>query len=118
VDSYVGILIYSHWAKIPLLCGEVLYQAKGREVKNLCSLVAMLALATTANAQKPQSDTTSMSFEDCLNRIRTISGRFGIAPVNIVETNDLRVVRFLTSDGTVLVTCSRPDRKMVVTMSK
>jgi hypothetical protein len=104
--------------KSPVSRGEVLYQGRGREVKNLCSLVAMLALATTANAQKPQSESVSISFEDCLKRIRTISGQFGIAPVNIVETNDLRVARFLTSDGSLLVTCSKPDRKMVLTMSK
>jgi len=40
-----------------------------------------------------------------------------IAPVNIVESNELRIVRFNTSDGSVLVTCSRPDRKMIVVQS-
>jgi hypothetical protein len=36
----------------------------------------------------------------------------------VVETNILRIVRFNGSDGgSVLVTCSRPDQKMVITQS-
>jgi len=43
--------------------------------------------------------------------------QYGVAPINVVETSDVRIVRFLTSDGSVLISCSRPDRKMVVTIS-
>ena len=65
-----------------------------------------------------QSTSKSMSFSNCLKVIRNTSQQLGIAPRNIVETNDLRMVKFVTSNGEVLVTCSRPDRKMVLTISK
>ncbi len=63
------------------------------------------------------STTKTMSFENCLQVIRSTAADLGVAPINIVETNDLRMVRFPTVDGSVLVTCSRPDRKMVLTIS-
>ena len=65
-----------------------------------------------------QSTSKSMSFSNCLKVIRDTSQQLGIAPRNNVETNDLRMVKFVTSNGDVLVTCSRPDRKMVLTISK
>lgn len=61
--------------------------------------------------------TRTIEFEACLTAIRSMANDFAIAPVNIVESNDLRIVRFNTSDGSVLVTCSRPDRKMIVVQS-
>ena len=58
-----------------------------------------------------------MPFEQCLAEIARIATKFGMAPTNIVETTALRMVRFPTSDGSVLVTCSRDDSKMVLTKS-
>ena len=74
-----------------------------------------LAVLAAPAAAAPRSEATPMSFEQCLTMIRQVSGQRGVAPVNIVETNAVRMVRFPTADGSVLVTCSRPDRKMVVT---
>jgi hypothetical protein len=65
----------------------------------------------------PQSTSKVMAFDDCIRTIQTTSGQLGVAPRNIVETTDVRMVRFTTSDGSVLVTCSRADRKMVTTVS-
>ena len=58
-----------------------------------------------------------MPFDQCLATIRNVASQLGVAPINIVETNDLRIVRFPTSDGSVLVSCSKPDSKMVMTKS-
>lgn len=66
----------------------------------------------------PQSTSASMGFDDCIRLIQRTAGQLGVAPLNISETPDLRIVRFGTSDGSVLVTCSRPDRKMVTTVSR
>lgn len=65
-----------------------------------------------------ESVSEAMSFDDCLLVIRRTSEQLGVAPINIVETDDVRMVRYETSDGSVLVTCSRPDEKMVFTISK
>ena len=59
-----------------------------------------------------------MSFADCGKVIQRTAEQLGTTPINIVETTDLRMVRFPTVDGSVLVTCSRPDEKMVLTVSK
>lgn len=83
-----------------------------------CGIGLCLTLATPGFAlSEPKSQTQSMSFEGCLLVIRNTAGELGVAPVNIVETSDLRIVRFPTADGSVLVTCSRPDQKMVITQS-
>ena len=75
---------------------------------------ALLSFASFAQ----QSTSKSMSFEECLQVIQRTATQLGVAPVNITETADMRMVRFSTSDGSVLVTCSRPDRKMIMTVSK
>jgi hypothetical protein len=58
-----------------------------------------------------------MPFEACLQLIRNSASDLGVAPVNIVETSDVRIVRFPAADGSVLITCSRPDQKAVITRS-
>ncbi len=83
------------------------------------TLLMVLGLTAAATAQAwAQTETRSMSFDACLQAIRGAASDLGVAPINIVETNDLRVVRFPTRDGSVLISCSRPDGKMVVTKSK
>lgn len=61
--------------------------------------------------------TKSMDFQSCLRTIQSMASEFGVAPTNIVETTEVRIVRFNTSDGSVLVTCSAADRKMVAVQS-
>jgi hypothetical protein len=75
-------------------------------------------LPSAARAADVESEAKSMSFEQCLGVIRQMASQFAIAPINIVETNELRIVRFCVSDGSVLVSCSRPDQKMVMTRSR
>jgi len=81
-------------------------------------LSEQVMLPNPSRAAEVTSETRSISFEECLALIRQMATEFAVAPVNIVETNDLRIVRFLTVDGSVLVTCSRLDQVMVVTMSQ
>ena len=76
--------------------------------------VVLMSVAFSVSAHAQRSERRPMSFEACLASIRTVAVELRSAPVNIVETNDLRIVRFLTSDGSVLVTCSRPDGAMLL----
>lgn len=71
-----------------------------------------------AIAGQPSTSSTQMGFADCLQSIRRAAEELGVAPVNIVETDSVRIVRFNTTDGSVLITCSRDDAKMLVTVSK
>lgn len=80
--------------------------------------IAVMAFSMCTSVLAQQSTSKSMTFEDCLKVIRSTAAELAVAPINIVETNEMRMVRFPTRDGSVLVTCSRPDRKMVMTISK
>ena len=64
--------------------------------------------------------TERMSFERCGEVIRKMAEQLAVAPINLVETSVLRMVRFPTNDGSgesILITCSKPDRKLVVSKS-
>ena len=75
---------------------------------------------TSLSLEQARANTSSksMTFNECLRQIRAVSQQLAVAPVNIVETSDLRMVRFPTPDDPkysgVLITCSRPDEKMVI----
>jgi hypothetical protein len=73
----------------------------------------IFAFVTPVMAQ--ESTTRAMSFDQCLQVIQQTATNLGVAPVNIVETNILRVVRFVADDGSYLITCSAPDNKMIIT---
>ncbi|TSA38017.1 MAG: hypothetical protein D4R63_12020 [Methylococcaceae bacterium] len=77
-----------------------------------------ISVPITIDSETPQSTSKSMSYEECLQVIQRTATQLGVAPINIVETTVMRMVRFLTSDGSVLVTCSEPDQKLIMTISK
>lgn len=52
---------------------------------------------------------------ECLGTIRGLASDIGMTPINIVETDIIRIVRFPASDGSILITCSKLDNKMTVT---
>jgi hypothetical protein len=67
-------------------------------VKPLNAATLLLAATAAAHAAEPQSEATPMSFEKCLATIRGTAAELGIAPINIVETNDVRMVAFLRDE--------------------
>lgn len=77
-----------------------------------------IVLAAGAVAAVPCSAQTATSFQNCLAQIRVVSTKLGVAPVNIVETSRLRMVRYPTRNGSVIVTCSARAPYMAVTASK
>jgi hypothetical protein len=83
-------------------------------VKILVAAALMLPVAAEAEVT---SQSRSMTFDQCLAVIAQTATELGVAPINIAETTQMRIVRFPTADGSVLVTCSAPDQKMVVTKS-
>jgi hypothetical protein len=88
-------------------------------MKRALTVAAMVGLLTgPAVAAEPQTTTEAMSFDACVRSIQTTAAQLGVAPINIVETNIVRMVRFCADDGqSVLVTCSGPDRKRAITLS-
>jgi hypothetical protein len=78
----------------------------------LLTAAIVALLAGPAAAAEPQTTTETMSFEACVRSIQATAAQLGMAPINMVETNILRMVRFCAADGqSVLVTCSAPDQR-------
>jgi hypothetical protein len=50
-----------------------------------------------------------MAFDECLAVIEETAGELGQAPAMLIQTDDVRKVRFSAEDGSVLVTCRRSD---------
>lgn len=76
--------------------------------------VAGMSCRTSASGM--ETCTGNVAFADCLGMIQRSADEFGVAPINIVETRSLRIVRFPASDGSVLMTCSL-DGQMNITRS-
>ena len=73
-----------------------------------------------AQQDHPQSRSSPMSFEDCRALLDRQIVELGVSPLDlvpIVRTPILTMTRICTSEGSVLYTCSKLDRKMVITTS-
>ncbi len=76
-------------------------------------LVASVALASS----KPTSTSEPMRFQACVLSIDVVANKVGARPVLIVDTAIMKMVRFPTAEGSLLVTCSKPDGKRILTQS-
>ena len=67
-----------------------------------------------------KSDSSKMEFDTCLLTAKSIMSQIADNyPVSvIVDTSLVYSVKAWTNDGTVMVTCSQPDKKMVITQSQ
>ena len=76
----------------------------------ICSFSS--AGATATSTSKP------MSFNECVIAVAEMTRTVGRSRWrNISTSNQLTMTRICTIDGSVIVTCSRSDRKMVITRS-
>lgn len=79
-------------------------------------LLAMPAVAPAA----AESTSTPMSFEKCQAAQANTIAQLNVPPgdiVHIVNTSVMTMTRLYTADGSVIITCSAPDNKMVITKS-
>jgi hypothetical protein len=82
-------------------------------------LIFVFTMMIPAITVAQQSTTKSMPFSQCLETIKRTAQQLGVTPVIIVNSGIMRMVRMPTDDGSsVLVTCSKPDQTMVMTVSK
>jgi hypothetical protein len=92
---------------------ETTENGRGPKMRKRCMMLVVMAALANSPASAA-TETQSMSFESCLATIRQVATKLAVAPINIVETDILRMVKFKTVDGSVLVTCSRPDNEMII----
>lgn len=68
-----------------------------------------------------KSQSSNMDFSTCLQQQTEFagaissSGNYNVIP--IVDTNILSIVKFCTNDDSIIHTCSKPDNKMILTVS-
>lgn len=65
-------------------------------------------------ARAMASGKRSMSFEACNELVRQLTEGLDDFVADVANTRDTRAVKVRLSDGVAVVTCSRPDRTMVV----
>lgn len=74
-----------------------------------------------SSVAKLETTTKEMDFTSCVllqnQTAEAISSSGNYKVVNIVDTDILKVKRMCTNDGSVLVSCSAPDNKMILTKS-
>lgn len=74
----------------------------------------------TTAATASNTEAQSMPFDQCVAVVDKTALQLGLgwlrAPI-IVRTTEAYIRRFCTDTGSVLITCSRPDQKMVTTKS-
>lgn len=87
-------------------------------MKYLILTIALLThLSVFASAE---STSSSMSFEKCQAVQANTIAQLNVPPediVHIVNTSELTMTRFYTADGSIIISCSKPDQKMVITKS-
>lgn len=75
---------------------------------------------TTTNNGAVESESRQIPFNECVGlqkqSLLAVAGT-GYKTSVVVDSSDLSVVRICTNDGSVLITCSRLDGKMVTTKS-
>jgi hypothetical protein len=96
--------------RFPFGSGVMNHQVVLRGVAIVLAAASMLP----AWAQiQPRSE--HMPFEDCLKVIQRTGQELRSAPVTVMDSADIRMVRFPTASGSVLVTCSWQDQRLVIT---
>ncbi len=89
---------------------------------NKGSIFAALVILATPSIASATAESSSMpmSFEKCqatqANTIAQLNVPSGDI-VQIVNTSSMTMTRIYVDDGSVLITCSAPDNKMVITKS-
>lgn len=90
-------------------------------VIGVCGLMVRGRSQGPPGAATPLPTTTrSMSFAACQQTLRQTIQTMGVLPwdvMRIIDTDGYSVSRVCTSDGSILITCNGPDRKMAVTKS-
>ena len=82
-------------------------------------MLSLVCFSTAAYADA-QSKSIPMSFEDCQAYQASTIAKLNVPASDvepIVNSAVLTITRVYTSDGSVLISCSEPDRKMVITIS-
>lgn len=88
-------------------------------MRMLIGILVAYSASGLAHAEA-QSKSIPMSFDDCQAYQASTVAQLNVPASDIepiVNSSILTMTRIYTSDGSVLISCSKPDQKMVITMS-
>jgi hypothetical protein len=71
-----------------------------------------LGVGSPADASALRTET--MTFAECISLTEEIAGERGVTVANILRTNDVWLTRLDAADGSILITCSRQDRRLTL----
>lgn len=78
----------------------------------------LFSLSISSVFAKTNSTAKEMDFDDCIKVIEKTVSQLSVPFNTIVNTKILRMVKIATADGSILLTCSKPDRKMTTTVTQ
>lgn len=85
-----------------------------------CSVAILVAAVSSVAWSDVSSQSVNATFDQCLATQSKVIAQLNVPPddiVHIVNTSQMTVTRICTADGSVLISCSKPDEKMVITKS-
>lgn len=80
----------------------------------------LVAAASGVAMAEASSQSVRATFDECLATQSRVIAQLNVSPsdiVHIVNTSQMTMTRVCTVDGSVLISCSKPDEKMVITKS-
>lgn len=80
----------------------------------------LFAAASGGVMAEASSQSVRATFDECLATQSRVVAQLNVSPsdiVHIVNTSQMTMTRICTVDGSVLISCSKPDEKMVITKS-
>ena len=81
-------------------------------------ILLLAAACSSAGAHaEAKSESRAMDFEACKSFTEKSVRDLGVPYDAVVRTGILWITRISVSDGAVLITCSKPDGKLVLTQS-
>jgi hypothetical protein len=79
--------------------------------------VAILTLCFASAAVAQTSVQQPLAYSECVQRLETpITGAVG-DPVTLVDTDQIKQVQYLVTDGMVTITCTAADQQVTITHS-
>ena len=118
-DRTNGIFVFTFFAGIAFGVGYLTQGSRAQDnlhKANVEVALAQQALDDLDRETQAASSVRQMTFRDCQGAIRTMARDIG-PPDVIAQTSLVETVRFSARDGSVLVTCSAQDQRMITTRS-
>ena len=80
-------------------------------------LVVAACFTTPAKADTKILGKEHMSLTECKRKTATVFAAMKLPGIVIVDTNQLYMRKAFVTDGELLITCSEPDRTMLITLT-